>query len=85
MLEKVNVSSYHFIRLFKRYTGVSPYAYLTSVRLDNSRSMLLRTNNSIAQIAADCGFNDTGSLIKHFKAKFKKTPLQFRNGFKSKK
>ena len=78
MLTDVPLSKYYFIRVFKTITGATPYNYLTSYRVSMARHLLVEGERSIEEIGQLCGFPDTGSFIRHFKAHTRQTPLQYR-------
>jgi len=75
----VGVSKYHLSRLFKKFTGYSPYEYLMNYRINESKKLLKTTNLPIYQIADRVGFNSSSHYIKIFKKNEEVTPLQFRN------
>ena len=72
------VSQSHFLRLFKSETGRSPHAYYDELRMDHAVHLLKTTEDSIAQIAVRCGFNDHSYFSRRFKKTFKISPSQFR-------
>lgn len=74
------LSKYHLSREFKKFTGYSPYAYLTELRFDRAKSMLLQTSFPSYQIARLTGFRDESNFIKLFKQRTEMTPGEFRNG-----
>jgi AraC-like DNA-binding protein len=61
-----NLSTYHFCRTFKKYTGASPHQYVLNYRLIQAKNLLVETNLSVEQISMDCGFNSIGHFIKVF-------------------
>lgn len=61
------VSPFHFSRLFKTFTAVSPHQYLLSTRLKHAELLLRNTAQPVADIAFSSGFNS----IEHFTAAFK--------------
>ena len=65
--------------LFKQYTSLSPINYLIAYRLEQARDLLQTTDWSISEIASFVGFNQLSYFITKFKARYKHTPLQFRN------
>ena len=68
--------------IIKEKTGLSPMKYILELRLSRSRTNLLFTNLPINEIATEYGFSDTNYYIRAFKARFGKSPLQFRkDGF----
>lgn len=70
------LSPFHFLRCFKRATGMPPHAYLTQLRLQRARA-LLRATEPPAQVAAALGFADQSHLTRRFKAAFGVTPSQY--------
>ena len=74
------LSKYHLSREFKKFTGYSPYAYLTELRFDRAKSMLLHPPLPSYQIARLTRFRDESNFIKLFKQRTEMTPGEFRNG-----
>lgn len=64
------VSKFHFCRIFKLVTGISPLLYLFHYRLQIAQAMLLYSNDTIAQISYACGFEDTSYFCRSFKRQF---------------
>lgn len=81
MLKDIPVSRYHFIRSFKRVTGNTPYHYLLICRITTAKTLLRSTEQSIAEIAENCGFSDTSNFITHFRKYTGQSPLQYRKYF----
>jgi len=76
--QRINLSVYHFTRLFKKYTGSSPYQYILDHRINYSKKLLHTTNDSIENIAFASGFNSLSHFTTTFKKRIKLTPNQFR-------
>ncbi|HEX3046008.1 MAG TPA: AraC family transcriptional regulator [Bacillota bacterium] len=74
-----HLSKFYFLKLFKRYTGVSPYEYLTQYRVNVSKSLLKETGLSVNEIAEKVGFNNINNYIREFKKLVGTTPLKYRN------
>ena len=72
----LGLTQYQVISLFKRMTGLPPYAYLTQLRLDAARRRLA-AGDAIADAAIACGFYDQSALTTCFKRSYGLTPLQF--------
>jgi AraC-like DNA-binding protein len=70
------VGLFHLIRLFKRHLGLTPYAYLTQIRIARSRE-LLRVGKPAAQVALDVGFADQAHFTKRFKKLTGTTPALY--------
>ncbi len=81
MIRDIPISKYHFIRLFRRIIGITPYQYLTNYRINMSKTLLRSTNKTVSEIAEMCGFLDTSNFITHFKKHTGQRPLGYRRDF----
>lgn len=81
MIQNIHISKYHFIRLFHRIMGTTPYNYLTNYRINKSKLLLRTTNKSIAEISEECGFLDTSNFISQFKKNTNQKPTDYRRDF----
>jgi AraC family transcriptional regulator, arabinose operon regulatory protein len=70
-----------FRKLFKNQVGISPCNYMISSRINRAKSLLIESNKSIKEIAADLGFSDSFSFSKQFKMYVGKSPRSFRSSF----
>jgi AraC family transcriptional regulator len=77
------LSEYHFARLFKQITGVTPHVYLANVRLEHARRLLTETSLSISEIATRVGYQSQSHFTKIFKSITGVTPRLYREGAKS--
>lgn len=68
-----SLSTYHFIRLFKKVFHLTPYQYLIQKRLDFAK-LQLETNSSINEIAYLIGFSTPGNFSRAYKNYFGVTP-----------
>lgn len=75
----VNLSRYHFIRVFKHSIGITPYAYIINCRITLAKRLLMETSFSVDEIAHECGFLDTANFIAKFKKHTGMSPLKYRN------
>jgi AraC family transcriptional regulator len=62
-----SLSPYHFARLFKESTGLSPHQYVTRRRVERARLLLATTNWPLLVIAHASGFANESHLALHFK------------------
>jgi AraC family transcriptional regulator len=74
----VQISPYHFLRLFKRSVGVTPHQYILQCRIDRAKYLLQSSDQSLAAIALMTGFCDQSHLTRCFKRILGVTPKQFR-------
>jgi len=68
---------------FRHYLNESPMAYLTRWRLQLGAQMLSSTSYSVAQIAADVGYESEAVFNRAFKRQFEVPPARFRNRSRS--
>ena len=80
LARRATLSPYHFARTFKRQVGASPHDYLIHARLNLAKFYLLSTNDSIKQIAFNCGFSSEGGFCTTFRKRLGVTPTAFRAG-----
>jgi len=80
LARRANLSPYHFARTFKRQVGASPHDYLIHARLNLAKFYLLSTNDSVKQIAFNCGFSSEGGFCTTFRKRLGITPTAFRAG-----
>ncbi len=74
----VQISPYHFLRLFKKNLGITPHQYILQCRLDRAKYLLRSSNLDIAQIALRVGFCDASHLNRYFKNSLGMTLNQWR-------
>lgn len=71
------ISAVYFRKLFKEVTGVSPAAYIQSVRMKKAEEMLKSDYSGITDIAYSLGYNNVYEFSKAFKKYKGKPPLQY--------
>ncbi|MCM3654397.1 AraC family transcriptional regulator [Metabacillus litoralis] len=74
----VNLTPFHFSRVFKKYTGYSPYEYIINYRINYAKTLLQNTTTSIKEISIESGFNNDTHFMTTFKKHTNLTPKQFR-------
>ena len=78
-IEKTGYCPVHLRRLFKHETGRTPHSYLTTLRLERAKELLVRENySSIADVAASCGFSDSYYFSTCFHKHIGVPPMQYR-------
>ncbi|MBP2066011.1 helix-turn-helix domain-containing protein [Streptomyces iranensis] len=63
---ELHLSLYHFVRVFRDATGVTPHRFLTRLRIELARRLLSETNLTIEQITQRCGFAAPSALSSAF-------------------
>ena len=75
---RAGMSKYHFLRVFRQLTGMTPYQYLLSARMRRAALELASSRRPVLDIALDSGFGDLSTFNHRFRAAFGATPTQYR-------
>lgn len=82
LAELIGMSVSSFNRLFKKEIGMTPFEYLIELRVNKSKVMLRRKENTVTDVALRCGFSSSA----HYSAVFTKltgtTPTEYRGIYK---
>ncbi|MDR2433057.1 MAG: helix-turn-helix domain-containing protein [Treponema sp.] len=78
LAEAVNVSEDYLTRIFHREMGLSLWDYLNRYRVFLAANLLRRTDETIQEIAARCGFQDQAYFCRVFKKIYGSPPGQLR-------
>lgn len=73
---EVGLSRYHFLRVFKKETGLSPHLYRTLKRVEAAK-VFLRQGRPPIEVALDTGFADQSHFTNTFHRYFGATPCQY--------
>ena len=77
---QVGLSTFHFHRLFKAATGLTPKQYADAHRAGRVRDALSRADAKVTDAIFDAGFNATGRFYEQAGAVLGMTPRQYRAG-----
>ena len=77
------LSSFHFARMFKKTTGLTPHRYLMKARVERAKSLLREFEKSLTEIAIECGFCDHSHMSKVFRRLTGMAPVEFRDGWRA--
>jgi AraC family transcriptional regulator len=72
------LSRFHFSRVFRDATGVSPGRFLSAIRIYEAKRMLASTSRTVTDISMAVGYNSLGSFTNRFTESVGLSPSQFR-------
>jgi signal transduction histidine kinase/DNA-binding LacI/PurR family transcriptional regulator/AraC-like DNA-binding protein len=78
--QSVNASEDYLSRVFRRELGLTPWEYLTRLRIQRAKELLMSDAESIAVVGAKVGFPDAAYFSRVFKKVAGSTPQAFREG-----
>ncbi len=71
------ISTYHFIRKFKKETGLTPLQYKTKIIVEKATDLLSTTNLNVSEIARMLGFEDSLYFSRVFKKETGVSPKKY--------
>lgn len=75
---EVNISPYYFSKLFKDSTEQNFIEYLTNLRMDKAKELLLTTDSSMKEICSMVGYADPNYFSRTFKKNIGVTPTEYK-------
>ncbi|MDD7024061.1 MAG: helix-turn-helix domain-containing protein [Oscillospiraceae bacterium] len=81
LAEQFHLNPQYISQLFKNEIGVGFLTYLTSIRMEKAKKLLISTPLSVAEIAEQSGYGDYRVFTKVFKKSEGITPSQYRRDF----
>jgi AraC family transcriptional regulator len=81
LAQECRLSVTHFVRSFRRSTGISPHQWLLARRISKAKFLLVHSNHSLADIALECGFSSQSHFNAAFKHCTKVSPGSWRHSF----
>jgi AraC family transcriptional regulator len=78
MARHAMISKFHFLRTFRRVTGVTPGRFLSAVRIHEAKHLLLTTSLSVAEISARVGYGSLGTFTRRFTECVGMSPTAYR-------
>ncbi|MBS1371148.1 MAG: helix-turn-helix transcriptional regulator [Lentisphaeria bacterium] len=79
LARRAGVSHSYLRRLFERKFQISPQRYLQNIRMAHARQYLLNTKNSVAEVAALCGYPDSNYFTRLFRQLHRCAPGEYRD------
>ncbi len=74
----LNLSPNYLHSIFKKATGKTPFAYVTTLRIEQARRLILAGEKSMLEIALETGFCSQSHFNRVFKAETGETPVAYR-------
>lgn len=78
MSRQAFISPFHFNRIFRRVVGIPPIHFLSALRIQAAKRMLVATEQRVIDICLEVGFTSPGTFSRRFKELVGLGPLQFR-------
>jgi AraC-like DNA-binding protein len=77
----MNTSTFYFCKLFKKVTGINFTDYVSRVRIEKAKNLLLNPNLRVSEIAYDVGFQSLTHFNRVFKRILGQSPTEYRGHF----
>lgn len=75
----VELSPFHFSRVFKQATGMSPLQFVTRERIARAQQLTRETSRSLIEIALEVGYTSPSHFAQVFRRVVGVTPTEFRS------
>ena len=85
LAEEFHLNTQYISQIFKNEIGVNFLAYLTNIRIEKAKKLLLSSDLPIAEVAERSGYGDYRVFTKVFKKSEGITPSQYRREFLAEK
>ncbi|MGD0207423.1 MAG: helix-turn-helix domain-containing protein [Verrucomicrobiota bacterium] len=74
----VNMSTFYFCKMFKKVTDINFTDYLSRVRIEKAKNLLLNPNLRVSEIAFEVGFQSLTHFNRVFKKLLGQSPTEYR-------
>lgn len=85
LAELAELSHFHFCRVFKQATGMSPLQFVTRERMLRAQRLIRETPRSQIEIGLEVGYTSPSYFAQVFRRTVGESPLSFATLFRSKK
>jgi transcriptional regulator GlxA family with amidase domain len=82
LAERASMSPRNFARAFRKEAGVTPAAYVETLRVERARQSLEATAEPIERIATRCGFGTPETMRRAFARRLGVSPAEYRQRFR---
>jgi AraC family transcriptional regulator len=79
LAEVVDLSPFHFSRVFKQATGMAPHQFVTRARMLHAQRLIRETSRSLIEIALEVGYVNPSHFAQVFRRVVGVTPTEFRH------
>ena len=79
LAELVELSPFHFSRVFKQTTGMSPLQFVTRERVTSAQQLIRETKRSLIEIGLEVGYKNPSHFAQVFRRVVGVTPTEFRS------
>lgn len=76
--EVAELSQFHFARVFRQTTGITPQQYVMQKRIEQAKQLLTRSNLSLVEVSLRTGFKNQSHFTTLFRKFTKLTPKMWR-------
>ena len=80
LAELLELSPFHFSRVFKQATGMSPLQFVTRERIARAQQLIRETSRSLIEIALEVGYTSPSHFAQVFRRAVGVAPTEFRSG-----
>jgi AraC family transcriptional regulator len=79
LAREADMSEFHFSRLFKRTTGLTPSQYFIHLKMEKARRLLRETDKSVIEIGLDVGYTSPSHFAQIFRREVGISPSEYRS------
>jgi len=80
LAELAELSPFHFSRVFKQTTGMTPLQFVTRERIVRAQQLVRETSRSLIEIALEVGYTSPSHFAQVFRRVVGVAPTEFRSG-----
>jgi len=78
LAEMAYLSRFHFNRVFSSVAGIPPVEFMTALRFERAKELLLTTDLSVTDVCFEVGFSSLGTFSTRFTQLVGVSPVEFR-------
>lgn len=77
--ERLQVTTRYLRKVFREDMGIGLYEYVTSVRIERAKELLLKENSQVQDVARQVGYESAGYFSRYFQKHVGMTPKEWQN------